>query len=107
MAKFYGKIGYAITQETAPGVWLANQIIERTYKGDILRNMRRWESNGDKANDNLVINNSISIVSDNFALENIYSMRYVTWMNSKWKITNVEIQRPRLILTIGGVYNEQ
>lgn len=103
MAKFYGNIGYAVTTETVPGVWSDN-ITLRSYRGDVLRNTRRWES-ADKVNDNLVINNQISIIADSFAYENFASIKFVEWMNSKWKVTNVEVQRPRLILTIGGIYN--
>lgn len=105
MAKFYGKIGYAETKETALDVWTEG-ITERSYYGDVLRNTRRWES-GENLNDNLNINNLISIVADAFAYQNFHSIRYIEWMGSKWKVTNVEVQRPRLILTIGGVYNEQ
>lgn len=103
MAKFYGSIGYAETVETEPDVWV-EKITEYTYRGDIQRNTRRWE-NGEHLNDNLNINNMISIVADAFAYDHFFAMRYVTWMGARWKITNVEIQRPRLILTIGGVYN--
>lgn len=104
MAKFYGKIGYAETKETSPGVW-TEEITERTYTGDILRNTRRWD-NGEYLNGELNINNQFSIVADAFAYQNFFAIRYIEWMGSKWKITNVEVQRPRLILTIGGIYNE-
>ena len=103
MAKFYGKIGFAETVETAPGVWTPS-ITERNYSGDVIRNTRRWQS-GESLNDNLVINNTISILSDPYAIQNFHAMLYVEWMGSTWKITNVEVQRPRLVLTIGGVYN--
>lgn len=103
MAKYFGAIGYSITEETSPGVYTP-KITERLYKGDVLRNTRRWE-NGTSQNDNLTINNSISVIADAFAYENIFAMKYVSWMGSRWKITNVEIQRPRLTLTIGGLYN--
>lgn len=103
MAKFYGQIGYATTSETAPGVW-TEHLTERNYAGDILKLTRRWES-GEHLNDNLAINNIFSIVADPFAYQNFHSMRYIKWMGAYWKITNIEVQRPRLILTIGGVYN--
>lgn len=103
MAKFYGAIGYAETKETAPGVW-TESITERNYSGDVIRNTGKWQK-GENLNDDLTINNSISIVADPFANQNFYAMRYVKWMGASWKITNVEVQRPRLILTIGGVYN--
>lgn len=103
MGKFYGKIGYAVTSETKPGVW-EEGITEYNYSGDVIRNSRRLQS-GSNLNDDLIINNTISIISDPFADLNFYAMRYIEWMNAKWKITNVEVQRPRLILTVGGVYN--
>ncbi|GHU60676.1 hypothetical protein FACS1894171_2470 [Clostridia bacterium] len=103
MAKFYGIIGYAETSETKPGVW-KEQITEKTYHGDLIRNTRRLQSS-EQLNDDINVANEISIVSDPFANENFYSMRYVEFMGAKWKITNVEVQYPRLILTIGGLYN--
>ena len=103
MGKFYGAIGYAVTSETTPGVW-EEVITEYNYSGDVIRNTRRWQS-GPNLNDDLVINNTISIVSDPFTDLNFHAMRYVKWMGTSWKITNVEAQRPRLILTVGSVYN--
>ena len=103
MAKFYGVIGYADTRETAPGVW-SEEINERNYSGDVIKNTRRWQT-GENLNDNLVINNTISILADPFVYQNFHAMRYVKWMGASWKITNVEVQSPRLLLTIGGVYN--
>ena len=103
MGKFFGAIGYAETKETSPGVW-EESIRERNYYGDVIRNVRRLE-NGAKVNDNVDVNNSISIVADGFAYENFFSIRYVAWMRAKSMVSSVEVQRPRLILSIGGVYN--
>lgn len=103
MAKFYGVIGYAETVETKPGVW-KEQITERMYYGELVRNARKLQT-ADQLNDNINVANEISIVSDPFANENFHSMRYVEFMGAKWKIVNVEVQYPRLILTTGGVYN--
>ena len=105
MAKFYGKIGYAERKETAPGVW-RDVVTEREYYGDVLANSRRYES-GEHLNDDLNINNRFSIVSDAYAVQHFYLMKYVEWMGTKWKISAVEVQHPRLILTVGGVYNAQ
>lgn len=105
MAKFYGVIGYAETVETKPGSW-NEQITEKNYYGELVRNTRRLQTT-DKLNDNINVANEISIVSDPFANENFHSMRYVEFMGAKWKITNIEVQYPRLILTIGGVYSAQ
>lgn len=105
MGKFYGAIGYASNVEISPGVW-DDVITVRNYSGDVIRNTRQYQSS-DTINDNLNISNEISIVADPFAYENFHSMKYVEFMGAKWKISNVEVQYPRLILTIGGVYNEQ
>lgn len=104
MAKFYGKIGFAETAETVPGVW-EEQVTERPYFGDITRNLRKMQES-EKVNSDINISNEISIVSDLFANDNFHSMRYVKFMGAKWKIESVEIQYPRLILSIGGLYNE-
>jgi hypothetical protein len=103
MAKFHGTIGYILPVETAPGVY-TESVTERTYYGDIVRNIKRLEK-GESLNDNLNINNLFSIIADDFSYQNFQAMRYIRYMGSLWKITNVEIQRPRLILTVGGVYN--
>jgi hypothetical protein len=103
MGKFYGPIGYAESKETSPGVWV-DSITERHYRGDIIRSSRSWSS-GESVNDNLKISNDISIIADPFAYQNIHNMKYITWMGADWKISKIDIQRPRLLLTIGEVYN--
>lgn len=103
MAKFYGLIGFAESVETRPGVW-KDEIVERPYDGDLIRNTRRLQPS-DNLNDNINVSNEISILADPYANENFHSMRYVEFMGSKWKVTNVEVLYPRLILTVGGVYN--
>lgn len=103
MNKFYGKIGYAISEETVPGVWV-EQIVERSYYGDVIRNIRRLQSS-ENLNDDINVSNEISIVADAFANQNFHSMRYVEYMGTKWKVSSIEVKYPRLILSIGGVYN--
>ena len=105
MAKYFGKIGYAEQVETAPGVW-EEQVTEHQYYGDVVRNIRKLESSGD-INDNINVSMEISIVADPYAIQNFHAMRYVEFMGSLWKITSVEVNYPRLILSIGGVYNGQ
>lgn len=103
MAKFFGTIGYSITTETRPDIW-EEQIVTKPYYGELLRNIRRFETS-DNINDDLNISNELSIVADPFAYKNFSAMRYVDFMGNKWKITSVDVQYPRLILTIGGLYN--
>lgn len=103
MAKWYGVIGFAKTVETEPGLWV-EQINERSYAGDLLSNNRRLQSS-DSVNDNINVSNQISIVTDPYADQNFYAIRYVEFRGTKWKVTNAEVQFPRLILSLGGVYN--
>ena len=105
MAKFYGKIGFAKPTETNLGVW-EDVIVERSYSGDLGRNTFRLQSS-ENLNDNINISNEISIIADPYANENFHSMRYVEFMGARWKINNVEVKYPRLILSVGGVYNGQ
>ena len=102
MAKFYGSIGYAETVETKPGVWV-EQITERKYYGDITRNARRLQTSG-QLNDDINVSNEISIVADPFANQNFHLMRYVELMGALWKVAKVTPEYPRLVLTLGGVY---
>jgi hypothetical protein len=104
MAKLYESVGYAEMVEVSRGVW-EEKITERKYYGELVRNTRKLQSS-DNLNDDINVANEISIVADPFANGNFHKMRYITFMGSKWKISNVEVKFPRLILTIGGVYNE-
>lgn len=103
MAKYFGKIGFIDTVATSPGVY-EEIVTEREYCGDLNRNLRRLQSS-DKVNDDVDISNEISIIADPYANQNFHSIRYATYMNTKWKVTSVEVQFPRLILSLGGVYN--
>lgn len=103
MAKWYGIVGYAETKEIEPGIW-DGEITERPYYGDHYRNTRLLQNSGN-VNDNVNVGNQISIVADPFAIQNFHLIRYVEFMGNNWKVTNVDVQYPRLILTIGGLYN--
>ena len=105
MGKFHGAIGYGHTVEKDPGVWV-EEITERSYFGDELKQMSKTRD-GEHLNDNLTVDIRISIVADPYAYMNFSTIRYVAWMGTKWKVSSVDVQRPRLILTIGEVYNEQ
>lgn len=103
MAKFYGKIGYIVPVEKSKGVFV-EEPKTHTYSGDFLRVSSRWEDSGN-LNDNLSISNRISIVGDPFAFEHFSAMKYVVLGGAKWAINSVEVSFPRLILSIGGLYN--
>ena len=103
MGKWFGKIGYAVTAETEPGLW-EDTIVEHEYYGDMISDRRKRQTSGE-VNDNINLANVISIIADPFAYENCSRMVYAEIMGAKWKITDIEVQYPRLILNIGGVYN--
>lgn len=102
MAKYYGMIGFATQEETKPGIW-EDVIEERPYKGDVLRNGRRYDRSED-INDNFTITNQFSIVSDAFLYSHVPALRYLEYMGSKFKIVSTELDRPRVIISVGGVY---
>lgn len=105
MAKFFGVIGYGQTVESPieSGVWV-DQITEFSYFGDVIRNTRKLEE-GDKVNNDISVSNSISIIADQYAVEHFFAIRYVRWAGTLWTVTNVEVKSPRLILSLGSVYN--
>lgn len=106
MAKFYGNIGFVTTQETddGSGIWKPI-VVERKYAGDILRLSRKWDA-ANKTNDDISINQQLSIIADPFFYQNIGYIRYAEVYGTKWKITNIEPAYPRLILDLGDLYNE-
>ena len=106
MAKYFGKIAFARTFETSPGVWTEEMEI-REYYGDVIRNARRLVTPSDSLNDNVEISNEFSIVGDAIAYNDFHSMRWIEWMGTKWKINSVSVEHPRLILSVGGVYHDQ
>jgi len=103
MARYSGKIGYGHTVNKGNSVF-KTEITERPHKGDVLYANRRL-SDEPKINDDITAGNRISIVADAYATENYFAIRYVWWNGARWKVRNVDVQRPRLILTLGGVYN--
>lgn len=104
MANWCGKIGFAINSETSPGIWEPT-IVEQKYYGQVVNLKRSLQSSSDGVNDNKILKNSISIIADPFANNNFSDIAYVEFRGKKWKISEVEVQFPRLILSLGGVYN--
>jgi hypothetical protein len=103
MTKFFGKVGYGYSIERQNGVW-EDEIVEREHFGDVVRGSRRLVD-GSQVNNDLTVSNSISIIADTFVIENLFAIRYVEWAGALWKVSYAEVQSPRLILTLGGVYD--
>jgi hypothetical protein len=105
MARFFGEVGYgeSIEEPSDSGVWV-DTITEAPYFGDVIRNTRKLES-GESLNDDINVGNSISIVADDFAIKHFFKIKYVRWSGVLWTVTTVEVKAPRLILSLGSVYN--
>lgn len=103
MARFFGPVGYGTTAETEPGVWV-DEIVEHEYYGDVIRNARNLKE-GENLNPDISVQNSISIVADEYANAHFFDIRYVEWAGTKWTVSSVEVQSPRLLLRLGEVYN--
>lgn len=102
--KWFGNIGFeGETVETAPSVF-TEQMVERGYYGDVLEWGRQMQA-GDGVNDDITFSNRLSVLADPFANEHISTMRYAEIGGAKWKITDVKVQYPRLILSFGGLYH--
>lgn len=102
--RFAGKVGFVDTTETSPGIW-EETFTEKQYYGDVLQAFRRIEGNPESTNYNVTVSNRISIVADPFAQTHYFAIRYVYWQGVKWRVPSVEIQYPRLILTLGGIWS--
>jgi hypothetical protein len=103
MAKFYGAIGFGESVETVPGVW-EDLITEHKYYGDVVRNTLKVKE-GEAINNDLSVGNSISIVANAYANEHFFAIRYIKWAGTLWTVSNVDVESPRLLLRLGGVYN--
>ena len=103
MARFSGKLGFAVTQEIRPGVW-EDVIVDRKAYGDVLRNTRKLDD-GARVNGELTIGNTFSVVIDAFVNENIFAIRYVEWKGTLWIVSDIQVEERRLIIRPGGVYN--
>lgn len=103
MAKWYGNIGFTNTIETDPGIW-EDEIVERPYFGDVINEQWKRQPSGG-VNDDINVANRISIVADPYAMDHCSTITYVEFMGAKWKVSDINVQYPRLILNLGGVWN--
>lgn len=103
MGVFYDKIGFVETVTKTPGVWIS-EYIEKEYPGVISRLSRRWQRT-DKINSDIDVNLVLSLIMDDYVEKHVDAIRYVVYNGVKWSVTNIEIDRPRITLTVGGVYN--
>lgn len=104
--RFYGAVGFEETVNAGRGVFIT-EIVERTYYGDVIRWSSRRIAETQQQNDDIRMNNSISILADAYASKNYHQIKYVVWDGVKWNVTSVTVGRPRLTLELGNVYSVQ
>lgn len=111
MARFYGPVGFSEGQVETPedsGVWV-DVITEHIYQGDVVRKGKMLDQDftlGAKLNTDVTMStNAISVVADQYAIENFNMIKYVRWSGALWTVISVDVQSPRLILNLGSVYN--
>lgn len=111
MARFYGEVGFSEGQVETPadsGVWV-DTITEHVYQGDVVRKGKVLDQDftlGAKLNSDVTMStNAISVVADQYAIENFNMIKYVRWSGALWTVISVDVQSPRLTLNLGSVYN--
>lgn len=104
--RFHGILAFHEgNEQTKPGIFRPI-IVEKTYRGEVLRNYRGYQKAESQQNENLFLNNRISVISDLYLRSHWPSILYVLWDGVKWKVKSVDLSNyPRAILEIGGIYH--
>lgn len=102
MTRFSGVVGFAHQEESKPGRW-TDVIAERPYKGSVERAAVQLRD-GENLNPDMSVNHSISIIADEYAYTYLPYIKFVVMAGAAWEVDSVDIQRPRLLLRLGGVY---
>lgn len=104
MSRFAGTVGYTVQEETTPGVWTT---VEKTrkMKGDIMKQVASHQSS-EYLHDDVVLSHRVSLIGDAYAFDNYFNISWVKMDTQKWKVASIEVDRPRIIVTLGGVWNE-
>lgn len=103
MAKYVGRIGIGHTVDKGYGVY-EMVMEEHDIFGDFLQ-VPKSQLIAAGVNDDITISNRISIFQNSFVMNNLHDIKYLTYGGAKWKVSSVELNYPRIILTTGGLYN--
>lgn len=109
MSKFTGLVGFITQEESIPGVWSP---IENSKKmrGDLISssatngNGSRIADSG-KVNDDVSLNHRVSLLGDYYTFNNYLNIKWIQIGGRKLEVSSIELQRPRVILTVGGLWN--
>jgi len=98
-----GVIGYGIPTKIRPGV-VEDVIVEKKFRGETVRPPSSGPDETAKVNDDLHVGVTISVVATAYHNTHVHLLRYISWQGQLWKVSNVEVQHPRLIMRLGGLY---
>lgn len=105
--KFSGKAGFRIDDvETEHGVY-EPIVVVKAIKGSVVINHYQHQNSDKSTIDNVRITNQLSIVANQFLNEHISNLMYIEFQGVKWKVESFDIRPPRVVVSLGGVYNEQ
>lgn len=102
--KWYGQIAFNNQTQVEPGIWESGDPIVRNYYGDVIRDSKRDQLQ--RINNDIVLVNILSVIADPYLINSFHDILYVTYGGSKWRISSVENNYPRLILHFGNLYKE-
>lgn len=105
MAKYHGKLGFVLTEQTSPGTWTPRTEI-REVTGDVLQRTVR-ENDSQSINPNVTFDQQISIVYDSFMTQHMFVLEWIEWFGKRWKISKIDIRPPRMNITIGSEWIEE
>ena len=103
MSKFWGPIGINRGPvQTAPGI-LEVVIEELEVSGEMRQLQLRWPQA--RMQEGLSANHVLSIVTPEDSDIDFTEVVYIVWQSRKWSVTSIQYKRPRVELTLGGLYN--
>lgn len=103
MAKYAGNVCYVTEVESPPGVWRKEETVVRMY-GDILRTASVFQG-AERINKNITLQNRISLLANSIGMSNFYNIQWIEYLGTKWEVTLIDIVSPRIIVTLGGIWN--
>lgn len=103
--KWFGEIGYFVESNNVDGI-VTDSFITQQYYGDIIKDYKTNTSEN-AVNEDFELSNRISVVADPYLISHFHKIAWISFMETKFKVRSVELQYPRLIVSLGGVFREE
>lgn len=78
-------------------------IDEVVVRGELRNVQASWSQQS--MNDTVRARHVLSVVTPEKSTIDFNAVVYVVWFNQKWTVTSIQYKRPRVELTLGGLYN--